>query len=104
MVVDPAAVVMLVCMLVQKDSARAKEIDRAELPREAAGALAAWVFSNNIPVDDSGTSGMFYRIDLSSAPISAYVADFSGDNPDPFRATVILQDGKVIGENVQAGS
>jgi hypothetical protein len=97
-------VVMLVLMLVQKGGATFKEIDKGQLPSDASAPLATWISSNNIPVEDSDTSAAFYEITLAGALGRAYVADYSGDDPDLFRATVIIQSGQVIGESLQVAS
>lgn len=98
---DPASVVMLVLYLVQKNAATFKEINKGDLPQDALSSFSAWVSDNNIPIDDPDTGATFYEINLGNLGF-AYVADISGDDPDMFRATAIIEKGNVIGENVQS--
>jgi hypothetical protein len=96
---DPAAVVRLLCMVVQGNGASFKTIDESQLPLAAGKALASWAASNNVPIRDTDTTGAFYQITLDGD--SSFLVDFSGDDPDQFRSIAVLQDDRVIGESLQ---
>jgi hypothetical protein len=70
-----------------------------QLPPDAAPAFSAWANQNNLPLDDSDTEVDFYAITFPSSGVqSAYFADVSGDDPDPFHCCAAIQGGKIIGE------
>ena len=101
---DPAAVVDLLLTIIQGNGATFKTIDKSQIPPKASAALRSWSSSNNIPIDEPDTNSAFYEIDLIGDLGSAYVADYDGDDPDQFRATAIIKDGKIIGQSIAVGS
>lgn len=75
----------------------------SDLPPDANKVLDAWISDNNLPVDDPDTSGDLYAIEDAGVP-NSYLADYTGDDPDQFRAMVVIQKGKIIGDSVDVAS
>ena len=96
---DSAAVVRILQAVVQGDAATFKQVNIGDLPGPAAEAIKNWLGSINALEDLP--NGSFVEIAFVGALGYAYVADFEGDDPDPHRLTVVIQDGAVVGESVQ---
>jgi hypothetical protein len=99
---SPQSVVKIVCALVESKRA-VKQIEKKELPKDSSQALENWISSNGLPVDAADTEADFYEIRYDGNAI-AYVADFTGDDPDPFRAIAIIEGGEVLGESLEVRS
>lgn len=102
---NPKTLMQIIASFVENTpKPKASKIKNSSLPEAARTALNAWLSSNNITVDDPDTSADFYLVKYPESPISdTYLADYSGDDPDQFRAMCIIQNGSVIGESIDVG-
>ena len=100
---DPKALTQIVLALVDKDHKVSKVLANT-LPPDIRTALDAWVKANNIPINDAGTSVGIHKLVFKKFTPETYIASYSGDNPDQFALTAVLQQGKVIGESIDVGS
>jgi hypothetical protein len=95
---DTSAAVMIIRMLAQGRSAIHHQVIEEKLPM-----TLAWLSENNIPADLSSSDGVYYEINARGCS-TAFLVDVTGTDPDPFRATRIIEGGKVVGESIQSES
>jgi len=96
---DPKQLVKIILGLVSDYEPKITTLEQSDLPPEALSAVNKWISDNNIPVDDPDTEADFYGVTFKEYLSPVYVASFSGNDPDTFLLTAVIQDGKVIGES-----
>jgi hypothetical protein len=80
------------------------QIDRAHLPHASQAALDKWLKDVNIPTDDPDTDGTLHQVTFSAGMPVTFVASYSGDEPDLFLVTAVIQGGTVVGESLQVAN
>jgi hypothetical protein len=99
---DPKAVIAILRDFMEEPP-EVTRVEKGVPPSDVAKAIQTWASQINLPTDDQDTTADYYRIG-GSEPSNSYLADFSGDDPDPFRATVLVRGGNVLGECVDVAS
>jgi hypothetical protein len=95
---DPKALVCVLADLVGKGGSAAS-VPPTALPEAVARATADWAKRIGLPTDEDRTREDCYLIS-SPGRGDTYVIDFSGDEPEEFRATVVIAGADIIGESL----
>lgn len=99
---NPKVLAQIIVQFVE-DKPAVSKISKPDLPAATMVALKSWAGNLNLPTEDPETSEDLFEIKTAGFdPI--YLADYSGDDPDPFRAVCVILDNAVIGESVDVGS
>jgi hypothetical protein len=79
------------------------DTQESKLPPKVLDAFKKWASELNIPLDDPDTSVDILTGTYSKGKQKYYVFQVSGDNPDQFGGSVVIQDNKVIGYSLGVG-
>jgi hypothetical protein len=76
---------------------------QSKLPSPVLAAFKEWASELNIPLDDQDTSVEILVGTYMKGKLEYYVFVVSGDDPDQFGGSVIIQNNKVIGYSLGVG-
>jgi hypothetical protein len=98
--VDPG--ISLLTEVTEAKDLNVKTIDKSKVPKATMAVFTTWANSVNIPVDSAEI--YIYLGTYSKGKAQYYVFDVSGDDPDQYRGSAIIQDGKLVGSSLLVGN